>query len=377
MERKVNFDLNEDEEMLKALTERFVTDHYNHDSRRAFLAEPGGFSGTNWQLLGELGLIAAPFPEELGGLGLDATGIATVFEALGRGLVVEPLAEAVVMAGRLFASTAPEALQGEWLEALISGEKRLALAHAEARARDGLVWVETSASPQGDGYRLSGAKPYCVVGGGADGYIVSARLSGQPGDAQGVALFLVPAGTPGASARDWTMADGSVATSLELEGVIVPAGNRLGDDGLTAIAAASDLAALARSAEALGIMERLLHETIDYLKTRDQFGSPLGAFQAIQHRMVAQYAVIEQSRALLNLALVSWQSDEFANAVHGARAFIADASVELGHEMIQFHGGMGVTDELAIGGGHKRLLVLSRWPEGPLAALDRYAGLLN
>lgn len=377
MERKVNFDLNEDEEMLKALTERFVTDHYNHDSRRAFLAEPGGFSGTNWQLLGELGLIAAPFPEELGGLGLDATGIATVFEALGRGLVVEPLAEAVVMAGRLFASTAPEALQSEWLEALISGEKRLALAHAEARARDGLVWVETSASPQGDGYRLSGAKPYCVVGGGADGYIVSARLSGKPGDAQGVALFLVPAGTPGASARDWTMADGSVATSLELEGVIVPAGNRLGDDGLAAIAAASDLAALARSAEALGIMERLLHETIDYLKTRDQFGSPLGAFQAIQHRMVAQYAVIEQSRALLNLALVSWQSDEFANAVHGARAFIADASVELGHEMIQFHGGMGVTDELAIGGGHKRLLVLSRWPEGPLAALDRYAGLLN
>jgi len=377
VERKVNFDLNEDEEMLKALTERFVTDHYNHDSRRAFLAEPGGFSGTNWQLLGELGLIAAPFPEELGGLGLDATGIATVFEALGRGLVVEPLAEAVVMAGRLFASTAPEALQSEWLEALISGEKRLALAHAEARARDGLVWVETSASPQGDGYRLSGAKPYCVVGGGADGYIVSARLSGKPGDAQGVALFLVPAGTPGASARDWTMADGSVATSLELEGVIVPAGNRLGDDGLAAIAAASDLAALARSAEALGIMERLLHETIDYLKTRDQFGSPLGAFQAIQHRMVAQYAVIEQSRALLNLALVSWQSDEFANAVHGARAFIADASVELGHEMIQFHGGMGVTDELAIGGGHKRLLVLSRWPEGPLAALDRYAGLLN
>ncbi|KMS60139.1 acyl-CoA dehydrogenase [Novosphingobium barchaimii LL02] len=373
----MNFDLNEDEEMLKALTERFVTDHYDHDSRRAFLAEPGGFSGANWQLLGELGLIAAPFPEELGGLGLDATGIATVFEALGRGLVVEPLAEAVVMAGRLFASTAPEALQGEWLGALMAGEKRLALAHVEARARDGLVWVQTSATAQDGGYCLSGTKPYCAVGGGADGFIVSARLSGEPGDADGVALFLVPAGTPGASTRDWTMADGSVATSLDLEGVVLPAGNRLGDDGLAAIASTSDLASLARSAEALGIMERLLHETIGYLKTRDQFGSALGAFQAIQHRMVAQYAVIEQSRALLNLALVSWESDEFAQAVHGVRAFIADASVELGHEMIQFHGGMGVTDELAIGGGHKRLLVLSRWPEGPLAALDRYAGLLN
>lgn len=377
----MNFDLSEDEEMLKALTERFVTDHYDHDSRRAFLAQPGGFSGANWQLLGELGLIAAPFPEELGGLGLDATGIATVFEALGRGLVVEPLAEAVVMAGRLFALAAPDALQGEWLDALLTGEKRLALAHAEARARDGLTWVETAAVAEADGWRLTGTKPYCASGGGADGYIVSARISGAPGDAQGVALFLVPAAVPGVSARDWTMADGSVATSLDLIDVVVPAGHRLdandNGDGLAAIAQVSDLAALARSAEALGIMERMFHDTIDYLRTRDQFGTALGSFQAIQHRMVAQYAVIEQSRALLNLALVSWQSDDFAKSVRGARAFIADSSVELGHEMIQFHGGMGVTDELAIGGGHKRLLVLSRWPEAPLAALDRYAGLLN
>ncbi|GLK43317.1 MULTISPECIES: acyl-CoA dehydrogenase family protein [Novosphingobium] len=373
----MNFDLSEDEEMLKALTERFVTDHYDHDSRRAFLAEPNGFSSANWELLGELGLIAAPFPEEMGGLGLDATGIATVFEALGRGLVVEPLAESVVMAGRLFAATAPASLQGDWLDDLLTGSKRLALAHAEASARGGLDWVETTATTTGDGWKLTGSKPYCVAGGGADGYIVSARISGEPGDNAGVALFLVPAASPGISAHDWHMADGSVACSLELGDVIVPSGNKLSDDGLAAIAAASDLAALARSAEALGIMERIFAETIDYLRTRDQFGSALGSFQAIQHRMVAQYAVIEQSRALLNLALVSWGSDEFANAVHGARAYIAEASVTLGHEMIQFHGGMGVTDELAIGGGHKRLLVLSRWPEGPLAALDRYAGLLN
>lgn len=373
----MNFDLSEDEEMLKALTERFVSDHYDHDSRRAFLAERAGFSGANWQLLGELGLIAAPFPEEMGGLGLDATGIATVFEALGRGLVVEPLAEAVVLAGRLFAMTAPEALGAEWLDALLAGEKRLALAHAEAAARDGLTWVETSAVADGDAWRLDGSKPYCAAGGGADAYIVSARHTGAPGDKEGVALFLVPAGTPGASTRDWTMADGSVATSLELDGAVIPEGYRLGEDGLAALAAATDLAALARSAEALGIMERLFHDTIDYLRTRDQFGAALGSFQAVQHRMVAQYAVIEQSRALLNLALVSWGSDGFTAAVDGARAYIADASVELGHEMIQFHGGMGVTDELAIGGGHKRLLVLSRWPEGPQAALDRYAGLLN
>lgn len=373
----MNFDLSEDEEMLKAVAERFVTDRYDHDSRRAFLAEPAGFSAANWALLGELGLIAAPFPEDMGGLALDATGIATVFEALGRGLVVEPLAEAAVLAGRIFAAAAPQRLREDWADALVSGEKRLALAHAEARGRGGLPWIETRAVQNGDGWTLSGTKPYCAAGAGADGYIVSARLDGEPGDTAGVALFLVTADAPGLTARQWHMADGGVAVALELDGVTVPAHHRLEGDGLAHVGAAQVMATLARSAEALGIMERMFADTVDYLRTRTQFGAPLGSFQAIQHRMVAQYVVIEQSRALLNLALVSWQSDEFARAVHGARAFIAPACVELGHEMIQFHGGMGVTDELAVGGGHKRLLVLSRWPEDPLAALDRYAGVLH
>lgn len=375
-EWNVNFDLSEDEEMLKALTERFVTNHYDHDSRRSFLAQPSGFSPENWQLLGELGLIAAPLPENLGGLDLDATGIATVFEALGRGLVVEPLAEASVLAGRLFAATATDDLAAQWGESLATGEKRLALAHAETPARDGLPWVETSAAPQGEDWVLTGEKPYCVAAGGADGFIVSARTSGEPTSRDGVALFLVPADTPGLAIRDWHLADGSVAASLSLSGVTLGAGQRL-DGGLDAIDAAQTLANLARAAEALGIMGRLFDETIDYLRTRDQFGAALGSFQAIQHRMVAQYAVIEQCRGLINLALVAWGSEGFAKAVAGARAFISTASLALGHEMIQFHGGMGVTDELAIGGGHKRLLVLSRWPDGPDAALDRYAELLN
>lgn len=374
----MNFDLSEDEEMLKALADRFVADRYDHDSRRAFLAEPNGFSARNWQMLGELGLIAAPFPEELGGLSLDATGTAIVFEALGRGLVVEPLAEAVMMAGRLFAMTAPEELLRAWIESIVTGKKRLALAAQEDRGRDGHTWVEARAAADGAGWRLTGAKPFCAAGGGADGFIVLARTSGQPQDPDGLALFLVPAGTPGVSPLEWHMADGSVAVSLTLHDALVPASHKLdrGSFGaLAAIDAADELAALSRSAEALGIMERLFADTLDYLRTRDQFGAAIGSFQAIQHRMVAQYAVIEQSRALLNLALVSWGGPDFGKAVHGARAFIAKASLELGHEMIQFHGGMGITDELAIGAGHKRLLVLSRWPESAQATLDRYAGV--
>ncbi|MEP6870195.1 MAG: acyl-CoA dehydrogenase family protein, partial [Novosphingobium sp.] len=194
------------------------------------------------------------------------------------------------------------------------------------------------------------------------------------GDAGGVGLYFVLAGSDGLSQEPWRLADGSRAVSLRLDGVTVPADRQL-TGGVAALSTAETLASLARSAEAIGIMARMFAETLDYLRTREQFGAKLASFQAIQHRMVAQYAVIEQGRALLNLALVSRSDAEFAQAVDGARAFIAPASIELGHEMIQFHGGMGVSDELAIGHGHKRLLVLSRWPEAPEATLDRFAAV--
>ena len=369
----MNFDLSEDEEMLKALAERFVADRYDLDRRRAYQNEPAGFSPRNWAMLGELGLLAAPFDAEHGGMALDATGIATVFEALGRGLCVEPLIENVMLAGRLFAATAPAALAATWLPGLLGGERRVALAHAEAGGHSGHLWVETHAERDGEGVRLTGAKPYVAAGCAADGYIVSARHAGAPGEAEGVELYFAPADAPGLAARPWRWADGSIGVALDLAAVAVRAGQCL-VGGAAAIAEVSVMADLARSAEALGIMERLFADTREHLGTRVQFGSKLAQFQAIQHRMVAQYAVLEQCRALLNLALVS-QGAGFERAVAGARAFISPASIALGHEMIQFHGGMGVTDELAIGQGHKRLLVLSRWPDAPDAALDRYAGI--
>ncbi len=365
----MNFDLTEDEEMLKALAERFVEDHYDIDRRRAYVASDEGFSTANWALLGELGLIAAPFAEELGGLGLDATAIATVFEALGRGLFVEPLIDNVLVAGRLFAATAPEALRDAWIGEILTGGKRLALAHAEAGSRDGSLWVEAAAKGEGAEAVLSGTKTCVVAGAGADGYVVTARRAGAAGDAEGLGLFFVEAGASGLSVMPWRMADGSVAARLVFDAMPAVA---LGG-GHAELAEGEQLASLARSAEALGIMQRLFDDTVEYLRTRKQFGTPIGQFQAIQHRMAAQYAAIEQGRALLNLAMVSQGGAGFAAAVAGVRAFVAPAAVELGHEMIQFHGGMGVTDELTIGHGHKRLLVLSRWPDTPEAALDKFA----
>lgn len=368
----MNFDLNEDEEMLKALAERFVTDTYDFESRRGFLAEENGFSSANWSLLGELGLISAPFDFDDGGLALDATAIATIFEALGRGLVIEPLIENVLLAGRLFARTAAGTLRDSLLPDVVSGTARLALAHIEPRSRPGLLWVEAAAQPTDEGWTVSATKTCVPSGAGVHGYIVTAREHGAPHDSDGIALFYVPADAPGLSRNVWTMTDGSQAVKLQLDAVSVPADHRL-SGGWAAVEQTDVLANLARAAEALGIMERIFAETLEYLNTRQQFGVKLGNFQALQHRMAEQYSVLEQCRGLLNLALISEQEDAFACAVQGLRAFLSPASIKLGQEMVQMHGGMGVTDELSIGHAHKRLLVLSRWPDAPEVALDRYA----
>ena len=365
----MNFDLSEDEEMLKALAERFVEDRYDLERRRAYQADALGYSAENWNLLAELGLIGAPFALDDGGVGLDATGIAVVFAALGRGLVVEPLTENILVAGRLFAATADERQRGEWLTAIVAGTRRIALAHVETGARDDRLWVVTKANA---GAALSGSKSVVAGAAGADVFIVTARQSGAPSDEDGVALYLVKADAPGVTLRKWRGADCGVLASINFDGA---PGELLGG-GLAEMHRILPLAALARCAESIGIMRRMMDETLDYLRTRQQFGSPLGSFQAIQHRMAAQYAALEQASALLDLAIMS-PAEGFATAVDGARAFIADTGVTLGHEMIQFHGGMGVSDELSIGHAHKRLFFLSRWPESPEATLDRVAGITD
>jgi len=367
----LNFDLSEDEEMLKALAERFVEDRYDLERRRAYQATATGFSAENWGLLAELGLIGAPFAPDDGGAGLDATAIAVVFEALGRGLVVEPITENILLAGRLFTMAASGALRGKWLDDLVGGQRRMAVAHLEDGARDDLTWIETSAADDTGSLALTGSKNAVAGAGGVDAFIVTARRRGAASDPNGIVLCLVEASAPGLTIREWRAADGGVMASLTLDQVRAEPLDR----GLAALEEMGPLAALARCAEAVGIMRRMMDETLGYLRTRQQFGAPLGSFQAIQHRMAAQYAALEQARALVDLAIMSSGGAAFAAAVDGARAFIADASVTLGHEMIQFHGGMGVSDELSIGHAHKRLFFLSRWPESPEATLDRVAGV--
>ena len=362
--------------MLRGLVERFVADRYDLDRRREYLKEDQGFSTSNWRLLGELGLIGTAFSEAAGGFGAKPSAIAIIFRALGQGLITEPLLESVFVAGRLFEALANGALREEWLEDLVTGNRRLAFAHKEHAARKNIRRVETVAKRKDGGWVLNGEKSLVPAAVGADGFLVSAQTYTQNGGHGEIAIFFVPAGSDGMHLQQYRTVDGAVAASVQLENLFVSEAYSLGG-GLEDIEAIEENAAIARSAEALGIMEMVFEQTLEYLRTRKQFGKPIGSFQALQHRMVSQYANIEQAKSLLYYAVMEDHADdqERRRAVYGARAFIAKASIELGHEAMQMHGGMGVTDELIIGHAHKRLLMLSRFPNDYGDALDRYAGV--
>ena len=378
----MNFDLSEDESLLKSLAERFVADRYDLERRRAYLAEREGFSRENWALLGEIGLIATAFGADSGGMGAGPVETIILHEALGRGLIVEPLIDCAVVAGGLFERVAGASLRAAWMPDLVTGARRLALAHRERRARGRIGVVEAHARRDGDGWSIAGGKAHVLGAVGADALIVSAREHGGADDPAGVRLFLVPASAPGVTIAPYRVIDGTVAAVVTFADARVP-GDAVLDGDLTDLIAAETRGDLARAAEALGLMELLMSATLDHLRTRKQFGQALGSFQALQHRMVAQYVAVEQARGLLlgaamadgNGGIAGVGGGDGARAVAGARAFIAEASIKLGHEAIQLHGGMGVSDEMVVGHAHRRLFALSRHPGDAAAALDRFAGL--
>ncbi len=372
----MNFDLTQEEELLKATVERFVADRYGSDERRAYLLEDAGFSADNWRLLGELGLIGAAFSEENGGLGAGPQEIAVIFEALGKGVVAEPLIDSAFVAGALFERVAPNAVAALWMGDLVGGKRRLALAHREKNARKTGRFVETTAGQNGVGWILNGAKSVAPAAPGADGYIVSARLEGRARDHAGVEWFLVPPDARGLELVPYRLIDGSAAAALTFTNAKLADEARLGGS-LVDLDEVEARASIAETAEAVGVMDALFTATLDYLKTRKQFGQPLGSFQALQHRMVAQYAKLEQSRSLLLAAVMADAGDaaQRMKTIAGARAFIAEAALALGHEAIQLHGGMGVSDELMIGAAHKRLVKFSRYPIDAATSLDRFAGV--
>ncbi len=370
----MNFDFTEEQAMLRATVSRWAANRAGGDpvgALRRVRAAPGGVCRAGWKALGELGVLALPFAPGDGGLGGGPVETIAVAEPIGRALAPEPLVECLFLAGTLLADTAsPEARRRD-LPALVAGDLLLAAALTEERGRTNVAHVETRARPQGDLFVLSGAKSAVWQGGAADAFLVSARLSGEVRAREGVRLFLVPRDSPGLEIRPWRAIDGGIAAELVLRDVALSA-DRCLTGGLEAVARALARAWLAASAEMLGLASLLLETTLAYVKERHQFGRPLGAFQVIQHRLTDCYVAVEQARSMVYRAALASEA-EAERAATGAHAFVAEAARQVAHEAVQFHGGMGVTDELLVGHALKRIQMLSRLWTDPESALLAWA----
>ena len=364
----MNFDLGEENALLRDLVLRFGGDHYGPAKRLAYLREPAGFAEANWRMLAETGLLAFALPHEAGGFGGSDVDIMTVMEALGQFVAVEPILPSIILgAGALF--EAGNAAQcASLLPQVTAGTRFVSLALFERQGRYRTTDPTCQAVACEDGYLVSGTKQLVLGGGFATDLIVAARVDGMPQ----TQLFLVDAAAPGLTFRTYRLMDGSIASDIDFTRVPASAMAR-GSDALTATLAR---ARLAICAELVGLADMMFQATLDYLKTRHQFGQPLGSFQAIQHRMADCYARLELSRSQLYRA-VGQGADGPARqaAIAGAKAYISQNAMHVAEEAVQLHGGIGTTEELLVGQAFKRVATLAALFGDADREIDTYLGL--
>jgi pimeloyl-CoA dehydrogenase small subunit len=357
----MDFDLTDEQRLLKDSVERLIADRYDFESRKRFQAEPDGWSRANWAQFAELGLLAVPFAEEHGGMAGGPVETMIVMEAFGRGLVVEPYLATVVLGGGLLRHAASEEQRAELLPRLVAGELTLAFAHVERGSRYDLADVETRARRDGDGWVLSGEKGVVLHGDSADKLVVTARVSGERRDRSGIGLFLVDGAAAGVSRRGYPTQDGARAAEISLENVRAEA--VLGDPegGLGPAERVVDEAIAALCAEAVGLMGEMQDLTVEYIKTRKQFGQPIGSFQALQHRAADMVVASEQARSMTYFATMMSAADdaaERARSVSAAKVQICRSGRSVGQSAVQMHGGVGVTMEYRVGHYFKRMTAI-------------------
>jgi len=374
----MDFDFTEEQRLLDETVRRLVKDEYDIAKRRGHIAAPEGFSRTLWQRFAELGLLGLPFAESDGGFGGSAVETMIVMESFGRGLVVEPFLASVVLGGGLVALTGSAAQKQAILPQLAAGKLLLAFAHGERQSRYGLSDVETTARRDGSGWVLNGQKGVVLNGDSAGTLVVSARIGGTSRERAGLALFLVDAKAKGVAVRGYPTVDGMRAAEVALDNVRLAADAVLGapGDAYPAIERVVDRAIAALCAEAVGIMETLNAVTLDYLKTRKQFGVPIGSFQALQHRMADMVIEHEQSKSMAVLAALSVDLEdavERRRVISAAKIQIGKSGRFVGQQSIQLHGGIGMTDEYAAGHYFKRLTMIDQTFGDADHHLDRFA----
>jgi alkylation response protein AidB-like acyl-CoA dehydrogenase len=359
----MEFDYTEEQLALQDTLQRFISRDYDFDKRKSVLQSDAGFSAAAWQQYAELGLLALPLPEDLGGLGGNAVDIMVVMEQFGQGLLMEPYLSSVVVCASLLRDSAGEAVKQKLLPQIAEGKLKASFAGYEAAGRFDLAYVSCSAVDKGGSWHLSGRKSVVLDGPSADYFLISARTAGSTADSNGVSLFLVSCQTPGLTVTGYATQTGARAADLLLEDVTLGADALIGKAGgaLPSIQRAVDRGIAALCAEAVGVMNALNKATLEYLKTRKQFGVAIGTFQALKHRMADMLMAAEQSRSMAIIAAVQADSDndaERSRAIAAAKAYIGQAGRLVGQQAVQLHGGMGVVDEHIVSHYFKRLTMI-------------------
>lgn len=359
----MNFDLSEEQHLLKDGVERLLQNGYSFQQRRAYQKEECGYSEAMWSGYAEMGLLALPFAEEYGGLGGGAVETMIVMEAFGKGLILEPYFATVILAGGVIRHGASEAQKKELISAIADGREKWAFAYAEPQSRYDLFDVSTTATKQADGWVLNGTKGVVLHGDTADRIIVSARTTGDRRNRAGIGLFVVDADASGLTRRGYPTQDGLRAAEITLQNVRVSAGSVIGDPAgaFPVISLVADEAIAALCAEAVGCFDTMQATTLEYLKTREQFGKKIGTFQALQHRAAGIFVELEQSRSMAMYAtMMAGEIDpvERARAMSAAKVQIGHTAKLIGHESIQMHGAIGMTLEYSIGHYFKRVAML-------------------
>jgi pimeloyl-CoA dehydrogenase small subunit len=359
----MDFDFTEEQRLLKDSIERLLKDRYDFDSRKAYAASPDGWSRELWAQYAELGLLALPFAEADGGFGGGPAETMIVMEAFGRALALEPYLATVILGGGALRHGGTEEQRAARVARVADGSLLLALAHTERQSRYDLHDIATTARRDGGAFVLDGDKGVVLHGDGADELIVTARTAGARRDRGGIGLFLVDAKAPGVSRRGYQTQDGMRAAEVSLAGVRVSAENVIGDpeNALPLLERVADEAMAALAAEAVGAMGEMHALTVEYLKTRKQFGVPIGSFQVLQHRAADMFVALEQARSMAMFATMMVQEDnatERRKAIAAAKVQIGRSGRFIAHQSIQLHGGVGMTAEFKVGHYFKRVTMI-------------------
>ncbi len=359
----MDFSFTEEQTLLQESVSRFMQNDYGFEARQKNASTEQGFSAENWQTFAELGWLGVPFSEADGGFGGGAIETALMSEQFGRGLLIEPFLATVILAGGAIKHGGSEEQKSQYLPGIIDGSKHAALAFVEPQARFNIADITTTATADGDGYVLNGYKAVVLNGPQADFLVVSARTSGEQRDEDGVSLFVMDAATAGISRRDYPTVDAFRASEITFENVKIGADSLIGEagKGLPILQQAIDDGVLSVGAEAVGCMEVLYKDTVEYCKQREQFGQPIGKFQVLQHRMVDMFMEHEQSKSLMFMAAMRMAEGYGAEAQKAVSAFkvqVGKSGKFVGQNAVQLHGGMGMTEELNIGHSFKRLTII-------------------